>query len=104
MANKKPKIKRRVDVRSQLDLQALVAELQAPALTWCNARTTNYPKAHDPHESVEIDTRERTYCLSNKHQLDYSPLEAVLLPLLGEGGVKCARRFFDACVPPARTG
>jgi hypothetical protein len=103
MAKQKPKIKRRVDVRSQLDLQALVAELQEPALTWCNARTTNYPKAH-PHENVEIETRQHTYCLSNKHQLDYTPLEAVLMPLLGESGVRCARRFFDACVPPARAG
>ena len=99
---KKPKNKRHLDVRTQLDLLALVAELQEPSLTWCNARTTNYAKATDPHENVEIDTREHTYRLSNRHLLDYSPLEAVVMPLLGEGGARCARRFFDACVPPAR--
>ena len=104
MTKKKPKIKRRVDVRTQPDLITLVAELQRPDLTWCNARTTNYAKTKDCHENVEIDTREHTYCLSSKHRLNYAPLEAVLIPMLGEGGVRCARQFFEACVPPMRAG
>ena len=97
MAKRKQNPKRVLRVCTQLDLAALIAELQSPDLVWCNARTTNYSRAVVPYENVSIDTREHSYSLSSKYRLDYTPLATVLMPMLGEGGAECMRRFLKAC-------
>lgn len=97
MAKRKPNPRRVLRVCTQPDLAALIAELQSPDLVWCNARTTNYSRAVVPYENVSIDTREHSYSLSSKYRLDYTPLATVLMPMLGEGGAECMRRFLKAC-------